>query len=238
MESLLIKNVRIIDPVNNEDFIGDILFEDGKVKEKGVNIVCDAKNVIEGNGYICAPGLVDMHVHLRDPGLTYKEDIYTGCNAAAAGGVTSLLCMPNTSPAIDTPETVTYILEKAKNANARVYVAAAATMGIKGSESTDLDALKKAGAIACSDDGRPIEDTRCLVKALKDAERLGMTLTAHCEDLYLASKWLMNEGEVSRELGIPGVPNAAEDCGTAREIAAAAAYCLPVHICHVSTKGS
>ena len=238
MESLLIKNVRIIDPVNNEDFIGDILFEDGKVKEKGVNIVCDAKNIIEGKGYICAPGLVDMHVHLRDPGLTYKEDIYTGCNAAAAGGVTSLLCMPNTSPAIDTPETVTYILEKAKNANARVYVAAAATMGIKGSESTDLDALKKAGAIACSDDGRPIEDTRCLVKALKDAERLDMTLTAHCEDLYLASKWLMNEGEVSRELGIPGVPNAAEDCGTAREIAAAAAYGLPVHICHVSTKGS
>lgn len=240
MKSLLIKNVRIIDPKNNEDFIGDILFENGKVALKAENIEADAERVIEGKGLVCAPGLVDMHVHLRDPGLTYKEDIITGCNAAAAGGVTSLLCMPNTSPAIDTPETVEYIIKKAKNENAkaRVYVAAAATMGLKGSESTDLAALKKAGAIACSDDGRPIEDTRCLVKALKECAELGMTLTAHCEDLYLASKWLMNEGEVSKELNIPGVPNAAEDCGTAREIAAAAAYNLPIHICHVSTKGS
>jgi len=238
MNSLLIKNIRIIDPKNNEDFIGDILFKDGKVAEKGGNIVFNAEKIIDGKGLVCAPGLVDMHVHLRDPGLTYKEDVYTGCEAAAAGGVTSLLCMPNTSPSIDTPETVEYIIDKAKNAKARVYVAAAATYGLKGSESTDLKALKKAGAIACSDDGRPIEDTRCLVKALKDCAELGMTLTAHCEDLYLASKWLMNEGEVSKEMGIPGVPNAAEDCGTAREIAAAAAYNLPIHICHVSTKGS
>ncbi|MBP3322561.1 MAG: dihydroorotase [Clostridia bacterium] len=240
MKNLLIKNVRIIDPKNNEDFIGDILFENGKVALKAEKIEASAERVIDGKGLVCAPGLVDMHVHLRDPGLTYKEDIITGCNAAAAGGVTSLLCMPNTSPAIDTPETVEYIIKKAKNENAkaRVYVAAAATMGLKGSESTDLAALKKAGAIACSDDGRPIEDTRCLVKALKECAELGMTLTAHCEDLYLASKWLMNEGEVSKELNIPGVPNAAEDCGTAREIAAAAAYNLPIHICHVSTKGS
>lgn len=240
MKKLLIKNVRIIDPKNNEDFIGDILFENGKVALKAEKIEASAERVIDGKGLVCAPGLVDMHVHLRDPGLTYKEDIITGCNAAAAGGVTSLLCMPNTSPAIDTPETVEYIIKKAKNENAkaRVYVAAAATMGLKGSESTDLAALKKAGAIACSDDGRPIEDTRCLVKALKECAELGMTLTAHCEDLYLASKWLMNEGEVSKELNIPGVPNAAEDCGTAREIAAAAAYNLPIHICHVSTKGS
>ena len=240
MKNLLIKNVRIIDPKNNEDFIGDILFENGKVALKAEKIEASAERVIDGKGLVCAPGLVDMHVHLRDPGLTYKEDIITGCNAAAAGGVTSLLCMPNTSPAIDTPETVEYIIKKAKNENAkaRVYVAAAATMGLKGSESTDLAALKKAGAIACSDDGRPIEDTRCLVKALKECAELGMTLTAHCEDLYLASKWLMNEGEVSKELNIPGVPNAAEDCGTAREIAAAAAYNLPIHNCHVSTKGS
>ena len=238
MNSLLIKNIRIIDPKNNEDFIGDILFKDGKIAEKGENIEFNAERIIDGKGLVCAPGLVDMHVHLRDPGLTYKEDVYTGCEAAAAGGVTSLLCMPNTSPSIDTPETVEYIINKAKNAKARVYVAAAATYGLKGSESTDLKALKEAGAIACSDDGRPIEDTRCLVKALKDCAELGMTLTAHCEDLYLASKWLMNEGEVSKELSIPGVPNAAEDCGTAREIAAAAAYNLPIHICHVSTKGS
>ena len=237
MKNLLIKNIRIINPAEGEDFVGDILFSEGKIKAKGVNLTADGR-VIDGTGLICAPGLVDMYVHLRDPGLTHKEDIYTGCAAAAAGGVTSLLCMPNTSPAIDTPETVEYILNKAKTAKARVYVAAAATMGLKGSENTDLAALKKAGAIACSDDGRPIEDTRCLVKALKDCNNLGLTLTAHCEDLYLASKWLMNEGEVSEKLGIPGVPNAAEDCGTAREIAAAAAYGLPVHICHVSTKGS
>ncbi|MBE6732125.1 MAG: dihydroorotase, partial [Ruminococcaceae bacterium] len=136
MNSLLIKNIRIIDPKNNEDFIGDILFKDGKVAEKGGNIVFNAEKIIDGKGLVCAPGLVDMHVHLRDPGLTYKEDVYTGCEAAAAGGVTSLLCMPNTSPSIDTPETVEYIIDKAKNAKARVYVAAAATYGLKGSEST------------------------------------------------------------------------------------------------------
>ena len=146
--------------------------------------------------------------------------------------------MPNTKPAGDTPGTVRYILDKAKTADAHVYVAAAITKGLKGEELCDLKALHDAGAIALSDDGRPVIDTACLVKALCEAPKLHMRVTAHCEDLFLAKKWVMHEGEVSEKLNLPGVPAAAEDCGTAREIAAAAAYDVPVHICHVSTATS
>ena len=238
MSSLLIKKSRIVNPAKGEDYVGDILIKDGLIAEMGESLDTSADEVICAEGLIAAPGLVDMHVHLRDPGLTYKEDIITGCRAAAAGGVTSLLCMPNTKPAIDNPETVEYIIDKAKNADARVYVASAITKGLGGEEMVDLAAMKAAGAIALSDDGRPVVDTRCLVKAMTEGQEMGMKVVAHCEDLFLASKWFMNEGETSRKLGIPGVPNAAEDTGTAREIAVAAAYGVPVHICHVSTKGS
>lgn len=238
MSTLLIRHTRILNPALQEDFIGDILIEDGKILEKGEKILREADRVIDGTGLVTAPGLVDMHVHLRDPGFEYKEDIFSGCEAAAAGGVTSLLCMPNTKPAIDRPQVVEDILSRAKKAKARVYVAAAITKGLGGSEPTDIPALKNAGAIALSDDGRPVVDTRCLLDALKKASELGLTITAHCEDLYLARNWLMNEGEVSKSLGVGGVPNAAEDCGTAREIAAAASLGVSVHICHVSTGGS
>lgn len=238
MYGLIIKNARIINPALSQDFTGDILIENGIIKKIGRNIAENGDEIIDASGLIAAPGLVDIHVHLRDPGLTYKEDIITGCNAAAAGGITSLLCMPNTKPSIDNPETVEYILDKAKSAKSRVYVAAAITKGLGGGTPTDLEAMKKAGAIALSDDGRPVVDTRCLAEAMKRAPELGMTVVAHCEDLFLASDWYMNEGETSNKLGIKGVSNAAEDCGTAREIALAAAYNVPVHICHVSTAGS
>lgn len=239
LSTLLIKNAHIINPAKNEDFFGYILCEDDKI----VNIERGeadetADETIDASGLVASPGFVDMHVHLRDPGLTYKEDIITGCNAAAAGGVTSLLAMPNTKPVTDSPEVVHYILDKAKDAKARVYVTGAVTKDLGGFELTDIKALKEAGAIALSDDGRPVVDTSCLVEAMKMANELNMTLTCHCEDLYLAKKWTMNEGSVSAELGLRGVPNAAEDSGTAREIAVAAAYGLPVHICHVSTEGA
>ena len=162
----------------------------------------------------------------------------TGCRAAAAGGVTSLLAMPNTNPSTDSPETVEYILNKAKDADAHVYVAAAVTKGLKSQEPCDWKALAKAGAIALSDDGRPVENTRFLADAMNAAPSLGLAVTAHCEDLYLAKGGIMHEGCVSRELGVPGIPAAAEDCGTAREIAVAEAYRVPVHICHVSTRTS
>ena len=164
--------------------------------------------------------------------------MYSGCRAAAAGGVTSLLAMPNTKPAMDSPETVRALLDRAKTADAAVYTAACVTKDLQGEELADLAALKEAGAIALSDDGRPVVNTRRLLEALEQAPSLGLTVTAHCEDLYLAAGGLMHQGEVSRKLGVPGIPAAAEDCGTAREIAAAASIGAPIHICHVSTKGS
>lgn len=237
MKDLLIKNVRIVDPSQNLDSTGDVYIKDGKI-----STVTDESqqcpNVIDGTGLIAAPGLVDMHVHLRDPGQTQKEDILTGCNAAAAGGVTSLLAMPNTSPTTDSGEVVKYILDKSRKANAKVYVAASITKGLKGLVPSDIEALKYAGAIALTDDGRSVENTAFLRDAMLQAEKYGMTVVCHCEDLYLASDGKINEGEVSRKLGIKGIPKAAEDCATAREIALAAAYGLPVHICHVSTKTS
>lgn len=235
MTDLLIKNVHIIDPFNNTDGLGDIfikngVFADPETAEGNVEI-------INGTGMKAAPGLVDLHVHLRDPGQTDKEDILSGCRAAAAGGVTSLLAMPNTVPAVDSPETVRYIIEKAKAADAHVYVVGSITKGLGGHEATDIDALYEAGISALSDDGKPVLDTTIMVEAMKRAAQLGIPVTAHCEDPYLAGG-KVNEGEISEKLGVKGMPAAAEDAGTARELALAAAYDLPVHICHVSTRTS
>ena len=234
--SLLIKNAHVVSPADGINDVLDILIEGGKIARIGKDLHADEE--INAEGLYAVPGLTDMHVHLRDPGQTQKEDIITGCRAAAAGGVTSLLAMPNTAPAVDNPETVRYILDKARNADAKVYVAASVTKGLKSIEPTDLEALKNAGAAALSDDGRPVENTKFLSDAMKKAPKLGMTVAAHCEDLFLADGGKINEGEVSRALGIKGIPASAEDCGTAREIALAAAENVPIHICHVSTKTS
>ena len=235
--SLLIKNARVVSPADGINDVLDILVQDGKIAQIGKNLP-PQDDEIDAYGLYAIPGLTDMHVHLRDPGQTQKEDIITGCRAAAAGGVTSLLAMPNTVPTTDSPETVRYILEKAKNADAKVYVAASITKGLKSREPSDLEALSKAGAVGLSDDGRPVENTKFLSDAMKKAPWLGMTVVAHCEDLFLADGGKINEGEVSRQLGIKGIPASAEDCGTAREIALAAAENVPIHICHVSTKTS
>ena len=234
--SLLIKNAHVVSPADGINDVLDILIEGGKIAQIGKDLHADEE--INAEGLYAVPGLTDMHVHLRDPGQTQKEDIITGCRAAAAGGVTSLLAMPNTVPAVDDPETVRYILDKAKNADAKVYVAASVTKGLKSIEPTDLEALKNAGAAALSDDGRPVENTKFLSDAMKKAPKLGMTVVAHCEDLFLADGGKINKGEVSRALGVKGIPVSAEDCGTAREIALAAAENVPIHICHVSTKTS
>lgn len=237
MTQLLIKNATVVSPSDGINEKLDILISDGKIAELGENLNADCKT-IDADGLYAIPGLVDMHVHLRDPGQTQKEDIITGCNAAAAGGVTSLLAMPNTTPATDSGETVKYILDKAKNANAHVYVAGSITKGLKSLEPTDIEELKNAGAISLTDDGRPVENTKFLSDAMVKANELNMSVVAHCEDLFLAGKGKINEGEVSRQLGIDGIPATAEDCGTAREIALSAALDVPVHICHVSTKTS
>ena len=232
----VIKNATVVSPADGLNGVCDILIEDGRIAAVGENLT--AESVIDAAGLTAVPGLVDMHVHLRDPGQTAKEDILTGCRAAAAGGVTSLLAMPNTNPTTDSPETVRYILEKAENADARVYVAASVTKGLLSEEPTDLDALRAAGAVGLSDDGRPVVNTAYLRNAMNRAPKLGMTVVAHCEDLFLADGGKMNEGEISAQLGVRGIPAAAEDCGTAREIALAAADNVPIHICHVSTATS
>lgn len=238
---LLLKRARIIDPSQAMDMTGDILIASGKISEIEEDLFSksdDGTEILDCAGLIAAPGLVDLHVHLRDPGQTHKEDVFSGCRAAAAGGVTSLLAMPNTTPPMDSPERVEALLSKAKDADAAVYTAACITEGLRGERLTDLAALRKAGAIALSDDGQPVKNIACLLEALRRAPELGMTVTAHCEDKFLAEGGLLNEGEVSRLLGLKGIPNAAEDCGTAREIAAAASVNAHIHICHVSTKGS
>lgn len=239
MNHIIIKNGRVIDPANHVDLQGDLYLVDGKVAQIGKTISPpEGTKFIDASGLIVAPGLVDMHVHLRDPGLTHKEDIFSGCRAAAAGGVTSLLAMPNTKPVTDTPSVVSDILSRAKDADAHVYVAAAITKGLKSEEPANWRELRRAGAIALSDDGRPVENTRFLAQAMLQAMELGLKITAHCEDLFLAEGGIMHEGKFSQKLGVPGIPTAAEDAGTAREIALAAAYGVPVHICHVSTATS
>lgn len=238
MMKMLIKGARVIDPASNTDAVKDILIIDGKIEKVEENICCTEAEIIDCTGLIAAPGLVDMHVHLRDPGQTHKEDVASGCRAAAAGGVTSLLAMPNTSPSVDNADIVNYILERAENSDARVYVAGAITKSLKGEEESIYNELHNAGAIALTDDGRPVENSAYLADALKAADALGMKVVSHCEDISLAMGGLVNEGEASKALGVKGIPNAAEDADTARVIAIAAAYDVSVHICHVSTKGS
>ena len=239
MEQLFIRSAHIADPAAGTDAVSDILTDGEKIARIGRGLTCPrGAREISGSGLVAAPGLVDMHVHLRDPGQTEKEDILSGCRAAAAGGVTSLLCMPNTVPAADSPEIIRYVKEKAKSAAARVYPAAAVSRGLRGREPCDWRALRDAGAVALSDDGRPVADSAVMAAAMRAAPELGLTVCAHCEDLSLSAGGKMNEGAVSAELGVKGVPAAAEDCGTAREIALAAAYGVPIHICHVSTKNS
>ena len=237
-ERMVFRSARLIDPSQGLDEIGDLLLENGAVAAVGGRIEAPGAEETDARGMALLPGLVDMHVHLRDPGFTQKEDLFSGCRAAAAGGVTSLLAMPNTNPAMGSPALVRDLLRRAEAADARVYVAAAITKGLESRELCGLRALREAGAVAVSDDGRPVTDSRLMAQALQQAPALGLRVTAHCEDLSLARGGLMNEGAVSRELGVPGIPAAAEDCGTARDLVLAKDLGAPLHVCHVSTAAS
>ncbi len=240
MAKLLFKNARVIDPAQHLDRICDVLIKEGKIAMLGRNIIC--KNAVEtdASGLILAPGLVDIHTHLRDPGFTEKEDILTGCAAAAAGGITTLCAMPNTRPACDNAETIAYILEKAKNAKARVLPVAAITKGLAGETLTDMQALAAAGACAFSDDGVPVATAKLMAEALETAASLDLPILAHTEDRSLSAGGIMNAGALAEDLCAGGIPNSAEDVGTAREIALlmSAPENARLHICHVSTAGS
>ena len=207
--AIIIKNAMIV----NQDGVaeGDIVMADGKFAQVGGKAdVSAADEVIDAAGLHAMPGLTDIHVHLRDPGQTHKEDILSGCAAAAHGGVTSLVCMPNTVPAADSVEVIEYIKEKAGQAGVRVYPAAAITKGLSGGGCCDYEALKEAGAAALSDDGRPVENDGMLLHALREGKRLGLPVLCHCEDLTQAAGGKVHEGRTSELLGVKGMSSASE----------------------------
>lgn len=232
---LLLKNGFIVDPVNNFEGTADILIDKGKIVKCAANITESADKVIDCSGRTVIPGLCDMHVHLRDPGQTHKEDILTGCEAAAAGGVTAVACMPNTTPPIDNTEVVMYILNKARKAKAKVYPIGCITKGLKGEELCDFEELHKAGCVAVSDDGKPVRNARIMARAMVKAHYAGLRVISHCEDPDIICGGIINSGKVSKELGVPGMHRMSEDTQTAREIVLAADLEMPIHIAHVST---
>lgn len=235
---LLLKNGHVVDSANGFEGDVDILIRDGEIREVGSGISAPEAQVIDCTGLAVIPGICDMHVHFRDPGQTHKEDIITGGNAAAAGGVTAVACMPNTIPTVDNVETVRYIVEKAKNAKTRVYPVGSITKGLGGTELCDFKALHEAGCVAVSDDGRPVKNARIMAEAMVKAHYAGMKVISHCEDLDIVAGGIMNSGKVSKELGVKGIHRLSEDIVTQREITLAADLEVPIHIAHVSTAQS
>lgn len=236
MSSILLKNVRAADAYTDRQC--DILIENGRISEIGEEIDVPAESVYDCTGLTAFPGLFDMHVHLRDPGFTYKEDVLTGAAAALHGGFTGVACMPNTNPVADNPETINYIIEKGKYTGVRIYPVASITDGLKGEKLSNYPILKKAGAIAVSDDGRPVENRSMLREAMLAAEKNGLLTISHCEDLEIIGNGKMNKGKVSEELGVPGMDRLSEDSVTEREILTARETGCRIHIAHVSTEGS
>lgn len=234
--TLLIKNVHAVDMHWNQKT--DIFIRDGRIVKIAPDVNVIADRVIDGSALTTMPGLFDMHVHFRDPGQTHKEDILTGCQAALAGGVTGVLCMPNTAPPVDSPEILSYILEKAKNTGVQVCPVACITKGMKGEALTDFTELKANGAACLSDDGRPVKNAELMRLALEKAYQAGILVASHCEDLDIINGGIMHKGSVSQELGVKGMDRASEDYITAREIVLASSVKGRIHICHVSTKGS
>lgn len=236
---ILIKGGRIIDPSSHTDKVSDLLIEEGFIKAIDYNIECNADSVIDASGLWIIPGLVDMHCHLREPGYESKETIYTGTRSAAAGGFTSVACMPNTQPPIDSKLMVEYIRLKAeKEAAVKVYPIGCITKGREGKELATFGMLKEAGAVALSDDGDSVANSRIMRLALQYALSFDMPVIAHCEDKGLAADGIINDGAVATCLGLKGIPAAAEEVIVARDIVLAASTGGRLHIAHVSTAGS
>jgi dihydroorotase len=237
---LLIKGGRVIDPAQQIDEKLDIRIENGKIKELGKKLAAGKSGeVIDATGLIVTPGLIDMHVHLRDPGLEYKEDIVTGTRAAAVGGFTSVACMPNTNPVNDNKAVTSYIITKAKAEGlVNVFPVGCITQGSKGEKLAEMGDLKEAGCVAVSDDGRPLTNPELMRRALEYAKGMEIPLISHSEDLGLSGDGLMNDGFTATELGLKGIPWVAEDAATARDVYLAEFSNSPIHIAHVSTKGA
>jgi dihydroorotase len=246
--NLLLTGGRVIDPSQNLDEQMDILIEYGKIAEIGKNIhktrinsrkSAEEIKIINVNGTIMVPGLIDMHTHLREPGFEYRETIQTGSKAAAAGGFTSIACMPNTKPVNDTRSVTEYIKRTAAACNlVNVYPIASISMGSEGTTMTEFRDMKEAGAVAFSDDGKPVTDSALMKRALEYASSLNMPIISHCEEMCLSAGGSMNEGFVATELGLQGIPTIAEDIIVARDIIIADYTRTILHIAHVSTAGA
>ncbi len=239
--NILIKNGHIIDPANKVNGKFDLLIADGKIAKLGTpgSLSADGSQVIDASGKLVVPGLIDMHVHLREPGYEYKETIATGTAAAKAGGFTAVCCMPNTNPVNDSRSVTEFILSQAaKDGAARVFPIGAITKGSKGEELAEMGELHDAGCVGVSDDGKPVMNAAVMRRAMEYSKIFDIAVISHCEDASLAAKGVMNEGFVSTELGLRGIPNAAEDVMTARDISLAELTGARLHICHVSTAGS
>ncbi len=235
---LLVKNGHVIDPENNINDQLDILIENGKITKIQKNIQpFSGCEIIDATECIISPSFTDIHAHLRDPGQTYKEDIRTGSMAAVAGGYTTVVCMPNTIPALDDASLIRYVIEKGEEVGlCRVLPAAAITKGRKGKDLTEMALLKDAGAVYFTDDGSPVMDSHVMRKAIEYAGSIGSFVADHCEDLNLSKDGVANEGEIAAALGLPPLPPEAEDSMVARDCVLAIYTQMPVHICHISTK--
>lgn len=240
---ILIKGGRVIDPKTGVDAQLDVVLDGGKIIRIGADIdEAGGQNpyerIIDASGLTIAPGLIDVHVHFRDPGLTYKEDIHTGAKAAAKGGFTTVVCMANTKPVVDNAETLQYVIEEGKKTGIHVLSAATITKGMKGEELTDMETLKRCGAPGFTDDGMPLKDVRLVEKAMKEAVRLNVPLSFHEEDPSFITDNGINRGAVSKELGIEGSPALAEDIMIARDCMLALHTGATVDIQHISSGNS
>ncbi|MCT4542275.1 MAG: dihydroorotase [Vallitalea sp.] len=236
--TILIKNGTVINPKTDLMERLDVLIKDDLIEKIDKNIDCEADEVINAKGYWITPGLIDVHVHLREPGFEHKETIETGSKSAAAGGFTTICAMPNTKPAIDTAKLVNNIKEKAKKeAIVNVLPIGAITLEQKGEQLVDIIAMSKAGVCALSEDGKSVMNAKLLRDAMKIAKQENIPILSHCEDANLAGKGIMNEG-IAKELGAIGITSESEDVIVSRDIILAKKTGSRLHICHISTKGS
>ena len=239
-----IKGGRVVDPRGGKEKTLDIVIGKGKIERLlppgEFNPPHDSDiRQLDASGMVITPGLIDMHVHFREPGEEYKETIATGSKAAAAGGFTAVACMPNTNPINDSRSITEFILERARRANLiRVYPVAAISKGMRSESLTEFGDLKQAGAVAVSDDGRPVTNSELMRRAIEYAYFFGLPVISHCQDLDLPNSGVMHEGSISTKLGLSGIPGASEEVMVVREILLAKLTGCPVHIAHVSTEGS
>ncbi|SHI51836.1 dihydroorotase [Desulfofundulus thermosubterraneus] len=239
MHKLLLKGGRVVDPQAGEIFAADILIVDGRITAIGPGLEPGEGAVMDVAGKLVAPGLIDMHVHFREPGFEAKETIASGSRAAARGGFTAVACMPNTNPVADNRAVITYIKTRAEEAGlVKVYPIAALTRGSRGEELTEMADLKEAGAVALSDDGHPVASAAVMRRAMQYARMVGLPVISHCEEPTLSAGGVMHEGYMSTVLGLPGIPAAAEEIMVARDIILSEYTGCPLHIAHVSTSGS